>query len=141
MDKSKVEYWDMVNGERKHVETEMTMDELRELVSRMLNEQGRFLYTEWWKDGTGRDRCASKGVMKCPGCGGVMSLSRDGVADFSCGKCGRDFFASGSEMAPRHCWGEETGETFSCACPACQHGEHDGTEDYPEQDDGWAGDE
>jgi hypothetical protein len=49
-------------------------------------------------------------IIKCP-CGEEVDL--DHHFTNSCGKCGRDYDGSGNELAPRHLWGEETGEHFT----------------------------
>lgn len=41
-------------------------------------------------------------------CGEQIELEGDTV----CHKCGREYNSAGQELAPRHMWGEETGEQF-----------------------------
>lgn len=60
-------------------------------------DQGVQTYTKWVKHpAVGRCVCGAEVVLDgftCP-----------------CYKCGRDYNWAGQELAPRECWGEETGE-------------------------------
>ena len=47
-------------------------------------------------------------VGKCT-CGRHVTLSH---SDNECDHCGRIYSITGQELAPRHLWGEETGESF-----------------------------
>jgi hypothetical protein len=55
-------------------------------------------------------------LIRCE-CGRPVSLS-DSWAN-GC-ECGREYNLSGQLLAPRHQWGEETGEHFSCSCGHCE---------------------
>jgi hypothetical protein len=47
--------------------------------------------------------------IKCD-CGCLLSWSPG--YDETCDRCGTEYNSSGTQLAPRHQWGEETGESF-----------------------------
>lgn len=49
-------------------------------------------------------------AIKCD-CGSLLSWSPG--YDETCDKCGTEYNSSGQMLAPRHQWGEETGEQFA----------------------------
>lgn len=53
-------------------------------------------------------------------CGGRVDLASSWAN--TCGGCGADYDGSGRQLAPRHQWGEETGERFACRCGRCPDG-------------------
>jgi len=56
-----------------------------------------------------RHRYHQPAVGECV-CGARVEL--DGFTN-TCDRCGRDYNASGQLLAPRECWGEETGESLA----------------------------
>lgn len=73
--------------------------------------------------GTFREPQNQPGVLICDGkcrsrflccdCGEWMSRgSGHFKTDYKCTKCGNEFAGPGQKLAPRRCWGEETGEQF-----------------------------
>ncbi len=55
-------------------------------------------------------------IIGC-GCGAKIALS--GFTN-TCRSCDTDYNMSGQTLAPRHFWGEETGEHFDCNCSTCR---------------------
>lgn len=55
-------------------------------------------------------------ILRCA-CGEEVALWSSWAN--TCEKCGQEFNGSGQRLAPRHQWGEETGERFACACGNC----------------------
>lgn len=83
-----------------------------------LDEHGCIEPCDWMKLVKGEDH---EPIMDCPDCGGGMIKRYREIkccgewmecAHFTntCDHCGCDYNSSGQALAPRHCWGEETGE-------------------------------
>ncbi len=52
-------------------------------------------------------------IIKCD-CGARVTAHRGSwMGVHTCDRCGRDYNSAGQELAPRHQWGEETGESYS----------------------------
>jgi hypothetical protein len=84
------------------IDTEDLHPAALENLKRVLDDPGRFIDKgvstfrhEWWEPAVGRCYCG-------------RSINLDGFTN-TCA-CGREFNWAGQELAPRRCWGEETGE-------------------------------
>lgn len=55
-------------------------------------------------------------IVECD-CGGEVELASSFAN--GCELCPAEYSGTGVRLAPRHQWGEETGEHFACGCRAC----------------------
>ena len=96
----------------------MSFKEIDEFVEKKLDTVNPFTFERVEVDEKGNtmecqpihDRLS---YMKCRHCKELMFRGSGYFStDYQCPKCGREYNGSGTELASRHLWGEETGESF-----------------------------